>query len=377
MSRPDIGAVLERAVADGTVPGAAALVTDRRGSICESAAGVGAVGRPAPVRIDSVFRIASMTKPLTSVAALMLREAGRLGLDDPVARHIPGFEQPRVLVSLDEHTGERRTRPAKREITIRDLLTHTSGFGCWFLHREILVASAGKVEFFDAPFLMHDPGERFSYGIGTDVLGLVVEAVCGRPLGRFLEERITGPLGMRDTGFDPPADPARLAGVHRRRDGALVDVSSECVPEPARGGGALYSTARDYGAVIRMLLNGGRADDGASLLSAESLALMTSNQIGSLWAETQRTAFAPRSLDFAFLDGTHKFGFNVMIETADRPGRRRVGSWGWGGIYNTYFWGDPRGGIGAVLLMQISPFCDTDCLRVLGEFEEAVYRTFG
>jgi len=368
---------LERAVARGDVPGAVALVTDRRGVVHESAAGLASVSRTAPMTPDTIFRIASMTKPITSVAVLMLREAGKLELDDPIARHVPGFVQPPVLVSFDESTGERIVRPARRAITIHDLLTHTSGFGYWFLNREILVASEGRIEHFGAPFLMHDPGERFSYGISTDIVGLVVEPLSGLPLGRFLEERITGPLGMRETRYEQPSAPDRLAGLHKLEDGKWIDGPNEPRGEAPRGGGALYSTARDYAALIRMLLNEGRADDGTRLLSPESVRLMTTNRIGSRWASTQRTAYPARTLDFAFLDGTQKFGYNLMIETRDRPQGRAAGSFGWAGIFNTYFWVDPRAGIGAVLLMQLSPFCDPRCLQLVADFESAVYRALG
>lgn len=377
MSFEGVREILERAVGEGDVPGAVALVTDRRGVVYETAAGLASASRAEPMSTDTVFRIASMTKPITSVAVLMLREDGKLDLDDALARHVEGFEQPPVLVSFDEATGDRAVRPASRAITIQDLLTHTSGFGYWFLNREILIASEGRIEYFDAPFLMHEPGERFSYGISTDVVGLVVEPLSGLPLDRFFEERITGPLGMRDTRFEPPSTPGRLSGVHKRQDGRLVDGPSELRGERPRGGGALYSTARDYAALIRMLLNEGRADDGTRLLSPESVTLMTTNRIGSLFAPLQRTAFPERTLDFAFLDGSHKFGFNLMIETRDRPGGRSAGSWAWAGIFNTYFWGDPRAGIGAVLLMQMSPFCDPACLRLAADFESAVYRALG
>src|SRR5690606_18174620 len=137
------------------------------------------------------------------------------------------------------------------------------------------------------------------------------------PLERFLEERITGPLGMRDTSFEPPSTPDRLAGLHKHEDGRLADAPVELRGEQPRGGGGLCSTARDYAALIRMLLNEGRADDGTRLLSPESVKLMTTNRIGSLWAPIQRTAFPERTLDFDFLDGSQKFGFNLMIETRD------------------------------------------------------------
>lgn len=372
--RPNaIDEALERAVAERGVPGAVAVVTDRGGVLYEAARGVAAVQDPRPLQPDAVFRIASMTKPLTSVAVLMLEEQGRLALDDPLARHAPGYEQPPVLVSFDETTGEFTVRPPKRAVTIRDLLTHTSGYGYWFLDRELLIEAKGRIDYFNAPFLMHDPGERFSYGISTDVLGQIVEPLSGLPLERFFAERITEPLGMKDTSFDLPADPARLAALHTCTDGRFKAAPNETHGPRPRGGGGLYSTARDYAAFVRMLLNLGVGDDGERLLEPESVAAMTRNQIGGLFAGTQRSAYSPRSLDFSFLDGTHKFGFNLAIETRARPGRRGAGSWGWAGIFNTYFWGDPDAGIGAVLMMQSSPFCEPRCLAVLEDLESAIY----
>ena len=368
-----IGEALERAAAERRVPGAVAIVTDRRGVLFEAAHGSAAVRRSRPMRADTVFRIASMTKPLTSVAVLMLAEEGKLALDDPLARHLSGYRQPPVLVSFDEATGAYTVRPARRDVTIRDLLTHTSGYGYWFLDRELLIEAKGRIEYFDAPFLMHDPGERFSYGISTDVLGQVVEPLSGRALEHFFAERITGPLGMADTSFEPPADPQRVAALHTRRDDGLEEAAAEARGEAPRGGGGLYSTARDYAAFVRMLLNLGVSDRGERLLSAESVAAMTGNQIGGLFAATQRTAFPPRTLDFSFLDGTQKFGFNLAIETQARPGRRSPGSWGWAGIFNTYFWGDPERGIGCVLMLQMSPFCDGECLALVDEVERILY----
>lgn len=368
-----IDAVLERAVAERRIPGAVALVTDRRGVLFETAHGLASTRESRPMCTDTVFRIASMTKPLTSVAVLMLAEEGRLSLDDPLHLHLPGHEQPHVLDRFDEATGEYTVRSPKRAVTIRDLLTHTSGYGYWFLDREVLIEAKGRIEYFRAPFLMHDPGERFSYGIGTDVLGQIVEPLSGIPLERFFAERIFQPLGMTDSSFEPPTKPERLAGLHSLKDGAFEDAPNEARGEAPRGGGGLYSTAGDYSAFVRMLLNAGESDRGERLLEASSVAAMTGNQIGALYARTQRSAYPPRTLDFTFLDGTQKFGFNLMIETRSRPGRRSAGSWGWAGIVNTYFWGDPKAGIGVMLMMQLRPFCDPGCLGVLDEIERAVY----
>ncbi len=373
MRFPALDAVLERAVGERRIPGAAALVTNARETIFTAAHGLASTRKEQPMRADTVFRIASMTKPITAVAVLMLAEQGKLRLDDPLARHLPGYQQPHVLVSFDASTRDYVVRPAAREITIRDLLTHTSGYGYWFLDREVLLEAQGRIDHFDAPFLMHDPGARFSYGISTDVLGQVIEPLSGRPLARFFAERIIEPLGMVDTGFEPPADPRRLAGVHSRHEHGFEDAPNETLGPLPRGGGGLFSTAHNYGAFLRLLLTRGKNDRGERLLAESSVRDMTHNQIGALSAQRQRTVYSARTYDFAFLDGTQKFGFSVMVEARPRPGRRQVGSYGWAGIFNTYWWVDPAAEIGAVLMMQMTPFCDPQCLATLDEFEAALY----
>lgn len=367
---------LERAVASGSIPGAVAAVTDRHRLLHEAAFGTASPGGE-PMRPDTVFRIASMTKPITTIALMMLHEQRKLDLDDALAAHLPGFEQPGVLVSFDERTGEYTVREAARPVTIRHLLTHTSGFGYWFLNREVLLEAKGRVEFFRAPFLMHDPGEAFSYGVGTDIVGLIVEPLSGLPIDRFVAERIAAPLGLRDLRYPAPEPESRLAALCERRGDSFVDVSGSLPTEPPRGGSGLHATARDYAAILRMLLNGGRLDDGTRLLAEKSVAAAVSNQIGALFARRQTTAYPRRSLDFVFLDGTQKFGFNVMIETRDRPDGRRAGSYGWAGVFNTYFWVDPAAEIAAVLMMQMSPFCDPACIAAYREFERGVYRAIG
>src|SRR5690606_28953970 len=158
-------------------------------------------------------------------------------LDDPLVRHFPEFRQPGVLATFDDHSAEYTVREASRPITIYDLLTHTSGFGYWFLNPEILREANGRIAFFDAPFLMHDPGARFSYGISTAVLGRIVAPLSGIPLDRFVAERIASPLGLRSTGFDLPDEPSRLARLHARRDANFVDRPNEDAAESPHGGG--------------------------------------------------------------------------------------------------------------------------------------------
>jgi CubicO group peptidase (beta-lactamase class C family) len=372
-----VDATIDDAVAAGRVPGLVAAISDRRGVIYRRAAGLAAAREGERMRLDSVFRIASMTKLVTTVAVLMLHEQGRCSLDDPLAAHLPGWSQPGVLASFDRASGTYALREAASSVTIRQLLTHTSGYGYWFIEPELLRAANGVVDYSDGPFLMHDPGARFTYGLGTDVLGRIVEPLSGLPLGRFVAERIAAPLGMRATGWETPADRTRLTGVHKRAaDGGFAQAPKETAGDAPHGGGGLYSTADDYLALLRLMLNEGVADDGRRLLEPRSVESIGANQIGALVAASPKPVHRARSLDFAFLDGSQNFGFNVMLETRPRPWGRPAGAYGWAGIYNTYYWVDPLAGFGAVLLMQVSPFCDPGCLEAFESFERAAYASW-
>ncbi|HEY8521697.1 MAG TPA: serine hydrolase domain-containing protein [Gammaproteobacteria bacterium] len=372
MERATIDAVLKEAVDAGLVPGLVAAVTDARDVRFEAAYGRARFESGVPMSVDSVFRIASMTKAVTALGFMMLVEDGLLDLDAPFGRYFPRFVQPPVLASFDPRTGACSTRPARAPVTLRQLLAHTSGFGYWFLSPALRAQLRGDPDYFDAPFLLHEPGERFTYGIGADVAGQAIEPVTDMPLAEFFARRLFEPLGMRDTGWAlPPAD--RLVGLHQRTESSFTERPLETAAETPRAGGALYSTARDYLRVLRLLLNRGRVD-GERLLAPESCAAIVSNQIGPLVAERQRSAAPDRTNDFAFMDGSQKFGLGVLVETRDRPGMRSAGSFGWAGIFNTYFWADPAAGIAAVLLTQSSPFADAATLGLWERFERAVYR---
>lgn len=313
-----------------------------------------------------------MTKPVTTLAVLMLHEQGRLDLDAPFADYVPGYRQPGVLERFDMETGHYETRPARTAITVRQLLSHTSGYGYWFLDAPLYRLTTGAPELFDPPFLMWEPGTRFAYGVSTDVLGLIVPAISGLGLAEFFAERIFAPLGMRDTGFALPADIDRLGTLHARRDGGWDEAPLERVSHEARGGGGLYSTAPDYLRLARFFLAGGVLD-GTRLLEERTVASMQSNQIGALDAHRQTTALPERSNDFLFMDGSQKFGLGFMIETRDQPSGRKAGTSSWAGIANTYFWIDPRAGVAAVLCMQTTPFADPVSVDIYRGFERAVY----
>ena len=371
---------LTAAVGRGDVPGIVALVVDREGVLFEGAAGQQDVARRVPMRTDTLFRIASMTKPVTTVAAMMLVEAGKLRLDDPVSKYLPAFEHKQVLTRFDPKDGSYDARPATKTMTIRHLMTHTSGLGYGWTS-PIVSRLTGNVREKETEIpLLYEPGEKWTYSASTRVLGQVVEKASGQPLDAFLRDRIIAPLKMSDTSYAVPAAKVpRVVTVHRRVDGALVEQANTPAQEaPVSGEGGLYSTARDYGAFIRMLLNGGQLG-GARLLQAKSVDMMGQNQIGSVVVDEQPDADPARTRPFPIGAGRDKFGLGFQIAVRDDryAAYRSPGSLSWAGINNTHFWIDPQKHIGVVVLMQVLPFYDDTCIRVLRGFEELVYRHLG
>jgi methyl acetate hydrolase len=372
-----VDAVLREATAAQRVPGVVGAVTDQRGVVYHGAFGYSDAAARRPMTPDAVFRIASMTKIVTTLAVMQLVEAGRVAVDAPCKRFLPEYRQPPVLERFDAASRRYTASPADRDVTVRDLLTHTSGYGYWFLNPELHALMGTRPEHFNPPFLVCEPGSRFQYGTSTDVLGCMIGPASGAPLEAYFAERVLGPLGMRDTGFDLPTACERLVALHvPDAGGSWQPLPNETAGEAPRGGGGLVSTVDDYLALVRLFLNAGRVGT-RQLLGRESLAAVARHQLGSLKPLRQTTAVPARSADFGFMDGTQEFGFGVLIETAAQPGRRSAGSYGWGGLFNTYFWVDPAAGIGGVLCMQLSPFCAPPCLALYAAFERAVYRALG
>ena len=380
-----IDAVLSGAVERGEVPGVAAVAGNRAGTLYQGAFGRRGLDRPEPMTPDTVVWIASMTKAITSVAALQQVEAGKLSLDAPIAEVLPALANPLVLEGF-EADGAPRLRPARQPVTLRHLLTHTSGFSydIWnadigrYMERHglpgIITCRRAALE---TP-LVADPGERWEYGIGIDWAGLAVEAATGQRLDQVLLERILGPLGMSDTVFRlGAAQRARLASMHARGpDGSLSVIPFEVPQEPefCMGGGGLYGTAPDYLRFCRMVLNGG-ALDGVRILSPEMAAELARNQIGGLAVRRMVSAQPSASNDAEFLPGTTKrWSLAFMTNEADAPGGgRAAGSLAWAGLGNTYCWIDPKRDVAGVIVTQILPFADPKVLALLEAFERAVY----
>jgi len=376
--------VLERAVETGSVPGVVALAANETGVVYQGAFGTREVGSERPMTLDTVVWIASMTKAVTSVAAMQLVEQGRVGLDEPLAERLPELGQVQVLEGFDE-AGAPRLRPPRRPITLRHLLTHTAGFTYDIWNADMVRYQeygqiAGIIECKNVTLqnpLVFDPGERWEYGINIDWVGKTVEHLSGQSLEDYFRAHIFGPLGMADSGFViQPARRARLASMHvRQADGSLQAIAFEVPQQPEffMGGGGLYSTGPDYLRFVRMLLGGGELD-GARVLRSETVTQMGQNHIGELRVGPMKTAIPSSSNDAEFFPGMpKKWGLGYMISTEAAPGGRSAGSLAWAGLANTYYWLDPARQLTGVILTQILPFADPTVLALFEQFEQAIY----
>jgi CubicO group peptidase (beta-lactamase class C family) len=371
---------LSAAIARGDVPGLVVMAATRDGVLYESVFGKAEVARARPMTGDALFRIASMTKAVTSVAAMQLYEQGRFALDDPAERYFPELANLKVFETFDPATGAYRVRPAATKATIRQLLAHTTGLAYGFTSPITRDFKPRDGEKYEAGPLLFEPGTQWMYGTNVDWVGRLVEKLSGKNLEEYFRERIFTPLRMTDTFYNvPEAKQARVVTVHQRQNGradaSLIEQPNQPQPPATtfNGGGGLTSTARDYIRFTRMILNDG-ALDGARILSRDTVALMARNQIGEVGVPAVKTAQPERSMDFTFInDGKDKWGLGFLITTSRVAGKRSAGSLSWGGIYNTYFWIDAPRGIAGVVLMQLLPFADTKALAIYDTFERGVY----
>src|SRR5471032_333046 len=365
----DIAETLKNAVVAGDVPGVAAAAATADGKIFDGAAGV--------LALDSVIWIASMTKAITGAAAMQLVERGKLSLDTPAADVVPEIAAKQVLIGI-EADGTVRTRKAKRPITLRHLLTHTSGMGYDTWDAEIFRYVQAKGPFKPATMaalstpLLFDPGEHWEYSIAIDWAGLMVEAVSGKRLDRYMSENIFMLLDMNDTSFAiSPGMRPRKAAVHVRKDGggfSPTDHELNQTPEVFQGGGALYSTVPDYLKFTRALLRGG-----APILKPKTVAEMFRNSMNEgVVCRPLKTQIPGRSTDMDFVDGM-KWGLTFMINPQAFPGRRSAESLTWGGLANSYYWIDPVKKVTGVWATQLLPFYDARAVAAFENFERAVY----
>ena len=374
-----LGGELRAAVASGRVPGVVAVAGDRNGTFFEAAHGVLSVGGDVPMTTDTVVWIASMTKAITSVAVMQLIEQGRLTLDQNAADFIPALANAPILDGF-EANGAPRVRPGTKPITIRHLLTHTSGYGYAFLSPELArCAEHGQIpmdRYLELPRLF-EAGERWQYGVGIDFAGQVVEAISGKGLDAYLQEAVFDVLGMADTTFAPsPTQLMRKAAMHARLpDGSLVptEFGLPPPPNPMLGGGGLYSTAPDYLAFLDALLGGGASARGR-ILKPESMAFVTDNHVGDIACGAMVSSNPGFSNDHEPMPGVPKrwsLGFLTNLEPG--PDGRGAGSLAWAGLSNCYYWLDPKAGVAGVILMQLLPFADERALKTFSAFERAVY----
>ena len=333
----------------------------------------------APVAANSIFAIASMTKAITTTAALQLVEQGKAGLDEPVARHLPQFERIQVLDGFDT-SGKAILRAPASPPTLRHLLTHTSGlcYDIWDANMRLYTSkNPGSREDMPGP-LMFDPGKRWQYGEGIDWTGRLVETLSGMTLEDYFQHKIFRPLGMQDTSSVLPASKFdRLVSVHHRAENGELEQNPRKMPTAPKtfnGGGGLYSTAGDYIRFMQMILNRGMGPNGARILQPKRIESMKVNQIGPLTAGKMQSMRPDVSSDVDLQPGqTEKWGLGFLINTTPYAGGRSAGSLAWAGLFNTHFWIDPKRSLCAVILMQFLPFVDKEAVGLLGDFERAVY----
>ena len=377
-----IDEVLNNAVERGDVPGVVAMAANADGPIYEGAAGEREAGTGDPITPDTMLRIASMTKMVATTAALQLVEQGKLDLDAPVDTYRPEFAELQVLEGFDGDTPRLRA-PASRA-TVRHLVTHTSGLGYWFFNADIdryeQVTGVpnvlpGSDEVFKSP-LIADPGDRLEYGINTDWLGRVVEAVSGQSLADYIDEHITGPLGMTSTTRRMSDEQrANSTPIHvRGEDGAWTATDIDWAQEPDFWGGGhfLYSTPRDYLRFQRMLLGGGTLE-GVQILESSTVGDAFRNHIGDLyWPPSQPTAHPELSAQVDLGPGL-KWGLGLLLNEEQAPGMRAPMSGAWAGLFNTHFWVDPTTRVTGSIFSQVLPFADPPALQMYADYEQALY----
>lgn len=365
---------LEEYVVQNKIPGGVGLVYEKGEMVFHKAFGQRNIENEEPQKLSDIFRIASMTKPITSVAAMMLYEEGKFELDDPVSDYIPEFKGLQILERINREDSTFQARPATETMTIRQLFTFSSGlyYGYDIDSLSLIFSKAGISEGFEERDilladnieklaelpLLHEPGERYHYGLEMDVLGRLVEIWSGMPLDRFFKEKLFIPLGMEDTNFYlPEKKHERLVPVYRSSDSGVTPTDYPLIHYPVRGsktffsGGAdLSSTAYDYFLFCRMMLQKGELN-GVQILKPETVELISSTHL-----ETG--------------DNDMGLGFGLLSEKTEVDLARSVGSITWGGFFTTTFWIDPKEEVIAILMLQMYPF---DYWEIQSDFENTIY----
>ncbi len=362
---------------EGKIPGAVALVARKGSVVYEKSFGFRDIAAGDTLKSDDIFRIASMTKAITSTAVMMLYEDGKFLLDDPVSNYIPSFKNPRIMVRSNPD-GSYTDRPARGEVTIRQLLTHTSGIGYGFNDPELKpiydkanipdgfvttqATLAGAMEAMGRMPLLFEPGEKFHYGLNTDVLGYLVEVVSGKSLDQFFRERIFNPLGMSDTHFFLPEDKInRLATIYAETEEGIKPSTESLYQYPVEGpkkyfsgGAGLCSTAMDYARFLQLFISKGKCN-GQQLLSPKTIELMQRNQVGDMF-------------------GVNDFGLGFGLVTPEGAANilGSAGNMWWGGYFHTHFWVDPEEELVGILMLQMSPVIHGE---IADKFQVLVYQS--
>ena len=379
-----LDSVVEKAVADGHTPGLVVSVANRDGVTYEGAAGLRAVDGDAEMTTDTVFRAFSMTKAVGAAAAAKCIEDGLLSLETPVEDVLPEWREVKRLDGFDDGGKPILVAPSEKA-TLRHLATHTSGLvyefwngdqGRYMEATEAPTILSGLNSALHSYPLSFEPGSKWDYGTGIDWLGRMVEAATGQRIDAYATDKILGPCGMKDTGFEPRPDmAARLAGAHAATEDGFVpyDIAPPPEPELYGMGHCLYTTGPDYLRFIRMLLNGGEID-GTRVLKPATVEMYCANQIGDLSVGPMISVAPPLTANVNFFpEQENKFSLGCLMNTADIEGKRRAGSQSWAGVLNTHYWFDPTSGVAAVIMLQHLPFVDPHCLAVYDAVEREVY----
>ena len=378
-STKDIDEILRSGIERRKIPAVVAMAADNKRTLYSGAFGV-RDSSGTPVRTDSMFQIASMTKAITTVAALQLVEQGKVGLDEPVSKYLPQFSNVQVLERLTDN-GEPVLRAPATPPTLRHLVTHTSGL-CYDMWDGDMFRYSSKnksKENVPGP-LMFDPGKRWQYGQGLDWAGRLVETISGLTLEEYFQKNILRPLGMDDTSYILPASKfdRSVSYYERGDDGRLKENERKPprAPKSFNGGGGLYSTTADYTRFMQMILNGGKGPGNVRILQSKTVDQMKVNQIGSLTAGKMK-AFRPNLTSDVDIQPGHdeKWTLAFLLNTDRYDGGRAAGSLAWAGLLNTFYWIDPKSNLCAVIFMQFLPFVDTEAVGLLNDFERAVYKS--
>ncbi|BBM85850.1 serine hydrolase domain-containing protein [Candidatus Uabimicrobium amorphum] len=370
--------LFEAAIEKNKVPGLVAVVANKSEILYYQGFGKLDVTNNISMPKDAIFKTGSMTKPITAVGIMILYEEGLLSLDDPASKYIPFLKNLKVIRNFKKEDRTYESSPAKNEITIRHLLNNTSGFGYTFSNHtlKLLQDKTGK-DARDLP-LVHEPGNKWTYGVSSRILGDIIQKITGSSLSSFFQTKIFMPLGMTDTFYSIPQQKYhRFVTMHLTQDGKRIELPKpkvEAQEVTILGDYGLRSTAKDYIRFLQMLLNKGSLN-GKQILKKSSVELMIQNQIGSLVVEEHPGAKPMLSNAFPRGAGVDKFGLGFQIKVASKDSDlRSPGSYSWSGLFNTHFWVDPKEEIVAVIFMQVLPFYDTNCMEIYQDYEELIYQ---